>query len=66
MDITSNHWIFAGIFVLTFVVGVGFAYRDDLKKNPTIFKGSWKFLLGVVLFTMVLVVIKILYRFSTN
>lgn len=64
MDITSGHWIFAGVFALAFIIGIGLAYHDDIKKSPNVFKGSWRFLFGVILVIMVLVVTKILYRFS--
>ncbi|MGB0368550.1 MAG: hypothetical protein ACPGD8_04045 [Flavobacteriales bacterium] len=64
MDIGPNHWIFAGLFALVFVVGIIFAYKDDIAKNPNLFQGSSKFLLGVILLVMVLVVVKILHRLS--
>lgn len=64
MDIGSGHWIFAGLFAFSFVVATVYAYRDDLKRTPSLFQGSWKFLLGVVLVVMILIVVKILFRFS--
>lgn len=64
MDIGPNHWIFAGAFAAVFVVGIIFAYRQDIAKNPELFKGSSKFFLGVILIVMILVVVKILARLS--
>jgi hypothetical protein len=64
MDVTLYHWIFAALFGLCFIVGVVWAYRSDIRKNPSIFTGSWKFLVAVLLIIMLLIVVKILYRFS--
>lgn len=64
MDISSGHWVFAGAFALLFVVGIGLAYREDIRKSPAVFNGSWRFLFWTLLLIMVMVVIKILYRFS--
>lgn len=65
MDISLGHWVFAGLFAATFVIFIIFAYKDDIRKRPDLFKGSSKFLLGVILFVMILVVIKILHRLSS-
>jgi hypothetical protein len=62
MDIGPNHWIFAGVFATVFIVGIIYAYRQDIAKTPTLFKGSSKFLLAVVMIVMVLIVIKIMSR----
>ena len=64
MDIGPNHWIFAGIFVLVFVVGIVYAYKNDIAKTPNLFQGSSKFLLGVILIVMIMIVVKILHRLS--
>ncbi len=64
MDITRGHWIFALLFTIGFIIMMFFAYRDDIKANPQYFKGSWKITLIIVGSIMVLVVIKILFRFS--
>jgi cytochrome bd-type quinol oxidase subunit 1 len=65
MNIGPNHWIFAGVFAAVFAVGIIFAYRQDTAKNPELFKGASKFLLGVILIVMILVVVKILARLSS-
>lgn len=62
MNVTSGHWVFAGIFTVVFIIGIAYAYRNDLRQTPELFKGSSKFLLGVVLFIMILVVAKMIYR----
>jgi hypothetical protein len=53
------------VFAAVFVVGIIFAYRQDIAKNPELFKGASKFLLGVILIVMILVVAKILARLSS-
>ena len=65
MDIGPTHWIFAGVFALVFVVGIIYAYKEDVAKTPSLFQGSSKFLLGVILFIMIMVVVKILHRLSS-
>jgi cytochrome bd-type quinol oxidase subunit 1 len=64
MDIGPNHWIFACVFALVFVVGIISAYKEDIAKNPNLFQGSSKILLGVILFVMIMVVVKILHRLN--
>jgi len=32
MDITPYHWYFALFFLIVFGIGMGWAYRNDLKK----------------------------------
>jgi len=64
LDIGPNHWIFAGVFASIFVIGIIYAYRQDIAKTPNLFHGSSKFLLGVVLFVMILLVVKMLSRLS--
>ena len=63
-SITTYHWIFAGVFAIVFLIALAFAYQDDAKKAPDMFKGSSGFLLAVVLIIMVFIVVKILYRVS--
>jgi cytochrome bd-type quinol oxidase subunit 1 len=64
MDIGPGHWVFALVFMLAFIVLMIFAYRDDIKRSPYFFKGSWKIALIIVGSIMVLVVLKILFRIS--
>jgi cytochrome bd-type quinol oxidase subunit 1 len=61
-NVTTGHWIFAGVFALVFVVGIVYAYKDDIRKRPDLFSGSSKFLLSVILIIMILLVIKMISR----
>lgn len=64
MNIGPGHWVFAGLFAVFFIGAMVFAYRSDRQKSPQYFTGSTRFLLGVILIVMVLIVVKILSRFS--
>ncbi len=61
-SVTTGHWVFAGFFAVVFVVGIIYAYRDDIKKRPDLFSGSSKFLLSVIIIVMILLVIKMISR----
>ena len=60
--VTTGHWVFAAAFAVAFLVGVVYAYKDDITKRPDLFNGSFKFLLGVILDIMTLLVIKMISR----
>lgn len=62
MDVTRGHWIFAGVFAVVFVIGIAYAYKEDIRKRPDLFSGSSKFLIAVILTFMVLLVIKMINR----
>jgi cytochrome bd-type quinol oxidase subunit 1 len=62
MNVTKGHWIFAGVFAIVFVVGMIYAYREDIKKRPDFFKGSFSFVLGVLLVLMTITVAKMIHR----
>ena len=61
-NVTRGHWIFAGVFAFVFIVGIVYAYKDDIKKRPDLFTGSFRFLLSVILIIMILLVAKMISR----
>jgi cytochrome bd-type quinol oxidase subunit 1 len=65
MNVTKGHWIFAGVFAIVFVVGMIYAYREDIKKRPDFFKGSFSFVLGVLLLLMTITVAKMIHRLGS-
>jgi cytochrome bd-type quinol oxidase subunit 1 len=65
MNVTKGHWIFAGVFAIVFVVGMIYAYREDIKKRPDFFKGSFSFVLGVLLVLMTITVAKMIHRLGS-
>jgi cytochrome bd-type quinol oxidase subunit 1 len=65
MNVTKGHWIFAGVFAVVFVLGMIYAYREDIKKRPDFFKGSFSFVLGVLLVLMTITVAKMIHRLGS-
>ncbi len=65
MNVTKGHWIFAGVFAIVFVAGMIYAYREDIKKRPDFFKGSFSFVLGVLLVLMTITVAKMIHRLGS-
>lgn len=61
-NITSGHWIFAGLFILTFIGGMIWAYRNDLKLHRQHYRGAWIILLVLILGMFTIYVLKDLLR----
>lgn len=51
--------IFGVIFFIAFVIGIVFMYRKDITTHNTYYKGSYKVLIGFLLFVAFLFAIKI-------
>ena len=45
---TEGQKIFALVFVVSFVVFIGFQFYKDRKKNPKLFKGTYWVVLAVI------------------
>ncbi|MBM6499756.1 MAG: hypothetical protein O9282_11720 [Flavobacterium sp.] len=56
---TTGQWIFAALFFVAFVITMYFAYGKDKALHQKFYKGSYKILIGFVLFIVILFVIKI-------
>jgi hypothetical protein len=48
-NITTGHWIFAGIFVIAFAVGIAIAYRKDLARIKPHYKRIWLLFIAMIL-----------------
>lgn len=59
---TTGQWIFAAIFFVAFVISVYFAYGKDKAVHQKAFKGSYKILIGFLLFIVLLFVLKVLLK----
>lgn len=59
---SQGQLIFAGIFLLVFIVVMIYSYRKDLKLHRKYYKGSIFILLGFILFLGILFVIKMYLR----
>lgn len=62
MNVTKGHWVFAAVFAVVFILSMVFAYRNDIKKRPDLFKGSSRFVLAVIVILMTLIVAKMIHR----
>ena len=57
-NITTGHWIFAGIFAVAFIIFLVWSYIKDYKLNKTHYKGSSLFLLSIILIGFLLYVFR--------
>ncbi|WBL26610.1 hypothetical protein PBT91_04900 [Zunongwangia sp. HGR-M22] len=56
---STGQWIFAGLFLVTFIVVMVFMYRKDLKLHRKYYKNSIFILLGFIAFIALLFIIKV-------
>jgi cytochrome bd-type quinol oxidase subunit 1 len=56
---TTGQWIFAALFFVAFVIAAYFAYGKDRALHQKMYKGSYKILIGFILFIAILFTIKI-------
>ncbi len=47
-NITTGHWIFAGVFLTAFIIYLIWSYRKDLQLHKIQYKGSSYVLIGLV------------------
>ncbi|WP_299257288.1 hypothetical protein [uncultured Aquimarina sp.] len=59
---STGQLIFAGCFVVAFVILMIFSYRKDLKLHRKYYKGSIFILLGFIIFILLLFVLKTYLR----
>ena len=57
--LSTGQWIFAGLFLITFVIVMIFMYRKDLKLHRKYYKNSIFVLIGFIVFILLLFVIKV-------
>jgi len=56
---SQGQLIFAGLFLLAFVIAAVYVYRKDAALHKIFYKGSYRILIGFLLFIGLLFVIKI-------
>ncbi|SEL79807.1 hypothetical protein SAMN04487910_3286 [Aquimarina amphilecti] len=59
---STGQWIFAGCFVVAFIVLMIISYRKDLKLHRKYYKGSIFILIGFIIFILLLFVLKTYLR----
>lgn len=57
-NITTGHWVFAGIFLLIFIVYLVWSYRKDLKLHKMQYGGSSYVAIGIVVILFALYFLK--------
>ncbi|KRO68955.1 MAG: hypothetical protein ABR88_01955 [Cryomorphaceae bacterium BACL7 MAG-120322-bin74] len=57
-NITTGHWIFAGLFTLTFLVFLFWSYRKDAKVHSVHYGNSLKMILAGILLLFVIYIFK--------
>ena len=55
---TTGQWIFAALFLVAFVIAAYYAYGKDKALHQKVYKGSYKILIGFIIFIIMLFVIK--------
>lgn len=59
---STGQLIFAGIFILVFIIVMIYSYRKDLQLHRKYYKGTTYILLGFLLFLGLLFIIKMYLR----
>ncbi|MCZ8198722.1 MAG: hypothetical protein O9267_14050 [Flavobacterium sp.] len=59
---STGQLIFAGLFVIAFIIASIFVYRKDASMHQFFYKGSYKVLLAFILFIGILFVIKVFMK----
>jgi cytochrome bd-type quinol oxidase subunit 1 len=59
---SKGQWIFAALFFIAFVIAAYFAYGKDKALHQKFYKGSYKILIGFILFIVLLFLIKIFLK----
>lgn len=55
---TTGQWVFAGFFVVVFIIAMIYVYRKDLALHKKYYKGSYRILLAFLGFIGILFFIK--------
>ncbi len=55
---SQGQLVFAGFFVVAFIILMIFSYRRDLKLHRKYYKGSLSILIGFIMFIIVLFLLK--------
>ena len=59
---SQGQMMFAGFFVIVFIIAMIYAYRKDAKLHQLFYKVNFKILIGFALFIVLLFVIKIFFK----
>ncbi|PWA07385.1 hypothetical protein [Flavobacterium psychrotolerans] len=59
---STGQWIFAALFLVTFIIIMIFSYRKDILIHQKFYKGTYKVLIAFLLFIALLFVIKVFFK----
>lgn len=59
---TTGQWVFAAVFFVAFVIAAFYAYGKDKALHQRAYKGSYKILIGFLVFIALLFVIKFVMK----
>lgn len=59
---SQGQLVFAGLFVVAFVIAAIYSYRKDIKIHNTFYKGNYKILIGFGIFIGILFLIKMFFK----
>ncbi len=59
---STGQWIFAALFLISFIIIMIFSYRKDILIHQKFYKGSYKVLYAFILFIFMLFMIKIFMK----
>ncbi len=59
---TQGQWTFAGLFLLAFIICAIYVYRKDAALHQKFYKGSYRVLIGFIIFIALLFVIKVFMK----
>ena len=57
-NITTGHWIFAGVFLLIFIIYLVWGYRKDMKLHKLHYGKSYYVLAAIIVILFVFYVLK--------
>ena len=60
---TTGQWIFAGLFLVSFIIAAIYAYKGDKVLHAKFYKGSYKVLIVFLLFIVMLFLIKFFFKY---
>lgn len=59
-NIGTGHWIFAGVFLLAYIIYLVWSYRKDLKLHKIHYPGASLIIGGIIVAIFLIYVIKVL------
>ncbi|HEX8270674.1 MAG TPA: hypothetical protein VF581_12340 [Flavobacterium sp.] len=59
---SQGQLIFAGLFLIVFIIAAVYVYRKDASLHKVFYKGSYRVLIGFILFIGLLFIIKIFFK----